>query len=164
MYLRGILVLTISFLAILVLHLNVDELLNQYPYVKPKGTGFFENLPEALQEQILEHRKSKLENNAIQWRGYMDCPFIPKAMVSEYRTLTSGWYHMMYRIMVATACNAVKQKYPLTEKELAQLCRQLDQDTGNWYENRPLEVEANSAIKMGVHERLFGMRKLTWHQ
>ena len=27
------------------------------------------------------------------------------------------------------------------------MCRQFDMDTGKWYENRPMEVEANNALE-----------------
>jgi hypothetical protein len=53
----------------------------------------------------------------------------------------------MYQIMVALASNALKNKYPITAQEIAQLCRELDMETGNWYENRPLEIEADRALE-----------------
>ena len=49
--------------------------------------------------------------------------------------------------MTAVACNAVKAKYPITSQQIALLCKQLDAETGGWYDNRPLEREANSAIQ-----------------
>ena len=49
--------------------------------------------------------------------------------------------------MVAIAGNAVKNNYPITAAEISQLCRQLDMDTGNWYENRPMDREADGAIE-----------------
>ena len=59
----------------------------------------------------------------------------------------TGWYHKMYQIMVATAGNAIKNKYPITPQEITNLCRELDVDTGNWYKNRALEKEANRALE-----------------
>ncbi len=53
----------------------------------------------------------------------------------------------MYQIMVALAGNAVRNKYPITSAEISQLCRELDLDTGNWYENRPLDKEADRALE-----------------
>ena len=49
--------------------------------------------------------------------------------------------------MVATAGNAIKRGYPITAKQVADLCRQLDKDNGMWYDNRPLEVEADRAVE-----------------
>ena len=108
--------------------------------------NFFDRLPTAMQEQIIEYRKNKLDAD-YNWSSYQDCPFWPKQLAAEYRTISkTGWYHKMYQIMVAIACNAVKAKYPITETQIAQLCRELDQETGNWYENRPLNKEAGAAI------------------
>jgi hypothetical protein len=66
----------------------------------------------------------------------------------EYRTISeTGWYHKMFSIMVAIAGSAIKKGYPITAREIAELCKQLDNDTGNWYTNRPLEVEADRAVE-----------------
>jgi hypothetical protein len=84
----------------------------------------------------------------VSWSNYKDCPFFPKRLAIEYQSLTeTGWYHKMYQIMVATAGNAIKNGYPITSKQIADLCRQLDTDTGNWYTNRPLDVEADRAVE-----------------
>ena len=53
----------------------------------------------------------------------------------------------MYQIMVAVASNAIRNKYPITSAEVSQLCREFDTDTGNWYQNRPLDKEADRAIE-----------------
>ena len=49
--------------------------------------------------------------------------------------------------MVATAGNAIRRKYPITASEVSILCRQFDEDTGNWYKNRPLDKEADRALE-----------------
>ena len=49
--------------------------------------------------------------------------------------------------MVAVASKALQNKYPITSQEIAELCRELDNETGNWYQNRPLEVEADRALE-----------------
>ena len=127
--------------------LGVDDLLRKYPYQEKTGNAFLDKLPEDIRDNVLEHRKSSLDNTNVQWTSYRDCPFFPKRMAEDYRGITgTGWYHKMYQIMVAIACNAVKAKYPITETQIAQLCRELDQETGNWYENRPLNREAGAAI------------------
>lgn len=128
--------------------IGVDDLLREFPYQEKTGNNLLDVLPEEIRETVIEHRKNSLTNTDISWSGYLDCPFFPNKMAMDYKSVSgTGWYHGMYRIMVAIACNAVKQGYPITAREIAQMCKQLDAETGNWYENRPLEVEANSAIK-----------------
>ena len=129
--------------------IDPHALMQEFPYAEKKsGNTFFDRLPEEVQKQIIEHRKSKLDNTDFSWNSYHDCPFFPKHLEAEYRALTgTGWYHTMYRIMVAIAANAVKKEYPITSAEISQLCKQLDQETGNWYENRPLEKEADRALE-----------------
>jgi len=60
---------------------------------------------------------------------------------------SSGWYRQMYRIMIALAGKAVEKGYPITASQLVEMCRQFDVETGNWYENRPMDVEANNALE-----------------
>jgi hypothetical protein len=89
-----------------------------------------------------------MENTNYTWTSYRDCPFFPKTLAIEYKSISeTGWYHKMYQIMVATAGSAIKKGYPITAREIAELCRQLDIDTGNWYTSRPLEVEADRAVE-----------------
>jgi len=129
--------------------IDVYGLLRKHPYLEKKsGNTLFDSLPEGMQEKIIQHRKDQMQNTNITWTSYRDCPFVSKRMVSEYQTISeTGWYHKMYQIMVSIAANAVKQKYPITENEVAQLCKELDRETGNWYQNRPLDVEARRAIE-----------------
>jgi hypothetical protein len=37
--------------------------------------------------------------------------------------------------------------YPITAKEIEYICRDLDNDTGNWYGKRDFEREAERAIE-----------------
>ena len=53
----------------------------------------------------------------------------------------------MYRIAVAVAGNAYSKGYPITSRQIEELCREFDRDTGNWYENRALHVEADRALE-----------------
>jgi len=127
---------------------SVDDLLNKYEFKEKSSNSFLDKLPPELQKEVLEHRKSQLKNKNIHWTNYKDCPFFPKQLANEYRSITkTGWYHTMFRIMVAIACNAIKMGYPITADEIAELCKQLDLETGRWYEKRPLKVEANSALE-----------------
>jgi len=129
--------------------LDVDALLLKHPYVNKKpGSSFLERLPDALRDQVTSYRKEQLTETNFHWNGYRDCPFFPKQLAMEYQTISNtGWYYKMYQIMVATAGNATSKKYPITAQEIATLCRELDSETGNWYENRPIEKEADRALE-----------------
>ena len=114
---------------------------------KANLNSFFDRLPEAIQNEITQYRKDKLDAN-FEWSSYHDCPFWPKQLAVEYTTISkTGWYAKMYAIMIAAAGNAVRRKYPITPAEISQLCRQFDEDNGNWYKNRPLDKEADRALE-----------------
>ena len=49
--------------------------------------------------------------------------------------------------MVAIAARAVERQYPINSNEITNLCREFDMETGNWYENRPMDVEADRALE-----------------
>jgi hypothetical protein len=130
--------------------LDVDKLLERFPYsIQQSGKNFLERLPDALQKQVIAHRKSLLSNSDnITWNSYSDCPFWPKKLAAEYTQISGGgWYAKMYAIMVSTASYAIYRKYPITSEEIAEMCQQFDREHGNWYENRPMKVEADRAIE-----------------
>ena len=132
--------------------INPDLLISKYPYTEKKGIGstFLDRLPDEWRNQIIEYRKNKSDNTNFNWSSYKDCPFWPSKLANEYIVITgTGWYRKMYQIMVATAGNAIKRQYPISAKEIAELCKQFDMDTGRWYESRPLESEADRAIELG---------------
>ncbi len=128
--------------------IDVVSLIKKHPMPeKANLNSFFDRLPEAVQKEVLEHRKQKLDQD-FNWNDYRDCPFWPKQLATEYLTISkTGWYHKMYQIMVATAGNAIKRKYAITAEEITKLCREFDTDTGNWYKNRPLDKEADRALE-----------------
>ena len=127
--------------------MDVGSLLETHPYFQ-QSDNFFDRLPESIQKGLLEHRKSQLKNTSYTWTGYHDCPFVNKKQVSEYKTIQgTGWYAKMYQIMVSTAGNALNKGYPITAKEVAHICRTLDNETGNWYLKRDMEKEADRAIE-----------------
>ena len=129
-------------------HLDPDMLMEKHSYVEPSGKTFMERLPPELQQAVIQHRKDALEATDITWSGYRDCPFFPQRMAAEYRTISeTGWYSKMYAIMVATAGNAYKKGYPISAIQIAQMCSELDIETGNWYKNRPLDKEADRALE-----------------
>lgn len=128
--------------------IDPDALIDKHPLPEKKGATFFDRLPEEMQKTIIQHRKDQMENRTITWTSYHDCPLINKNLITEYKATTgTGWYHLMYRIMVSIAGNAVKREYPITVQEIVQLCKELDMETGNWYDNRPLDKEAERAIE-----------------
>ena len=128
--------------------INPHELMSKHPYVEKQNVGLLDKLPEAIREAIIKERASRLTNTDFHWTSYHNCPFVSRKMIDEYTTISNtGWYHKMYQMMVSIAGNAVRQNYPITAKEIAILCRQLDLETGNWYKNRPLEQEADRALE-----------------
>ena len=129
-------------------HVDPDMLMNKHSYVETQGKTFLERLPPALQKAVIEHRKNSLSNTDVSWTSYRDCPFFPKRMVLEYRAITgTGWYYKMYQIMIAVAGSAVKRGYPISAKQIADMCQELDNETGQWYGSRPLEREADRALE-----------------
>lgn len=136
-------------------YIDPQELMAKYEYVEKSGNTFFDNLPKAMQEAMLNHMKNQLTNTEVKWNGYKDCPYFPRQLEQEYRSISgTGWYHKMYQIMVALAGNAIKNKYPITAKEIAYMCRELDLDTGNWYAKRPLDSEAERALEYVYRNQL----------
>lgn len=129
--------------------INPEELIAKHPMAyQEKAKSFIDRLPPEMQKAVLEHRKAKMSNSDITWTGFGDCPFVNKRQVDEYRMIEgTGWYAHMYKMMVTIACNAVKQKYPITAYEVEELVREIDAMTGNWYANRPINSEANNAIE-----------------
>ena len=130
--------------------IDVDNLLARYPYVDraKSGNTFLDRLPPELADQVVAHRKSMMQNTNIYWTGYHDCPFWPKKLAAEYTAISeTGWYSKMYSMMVAVAARALEKEYPISSTQIAELCKQFDAENGNWYENRPLNVEADRALE-----------------
>jgi len=128
--------------------MNPDELMEKHRYISNSSDSFFDRLPPAIREGLIEHRKQQLNNTNFSWSGYADCPFVNKRQVEEYKAITGGgWYYKMYQIMVSTASNAMKRGYPITAQEIAYICRDLDNNTGMWYGSRDLNKEADRAIE-----------------
>ena len=127
--------------------MDANVLMAKHRYVVP-NESFFDKLPESIRNGIIEHRKSQLNNTNFTWTGYRDCPFVNQKQVNEYKSITgSGWYLQMYKIMVSTAGNALQRGYPITAREIAWICSDLDNDTGNWYSKRDFIKEAERAIE-----------------
>jgi hypothetical protein len=128
--------------------INPFDLMQKHEYVEKQNVGMLDKLPPAIRDAILKERASKLTNTDIHWSSYHNCPFVSRKMIDDYVSISkTGWYHKMYQLMVSIAGAALRQNYPITAKEIAILCRQLDLETGNWYKNRPLEKEADRALE-----------------
>jgi hypothetical protein len=122
-------------------------LMEKHRYVV-KSDSFFDRLPEAIKKGLLEHKKNQLNNTNYSWTGYDDCPFVNKKQVEDYKAITGGgWYLQMYKIMVSTAGNAMQRGYPITAREIAWICQDLDNQTGSWYGKRDMVKEAERAIE-----------------
>ena len=128
--------------------LNVSELIAKHPYHEKTGNSFLDRLPPHLASAVIQHRKDGLNNTDFRWSSYRDCPFWPRRLGAEYQQISdTGWYGKMYSIMLSIAGNAYAKGYPLTATQLADLIREFDNDTGNWYASRPLLVEADRALE-----------------
>lgn len=132
--------------------LDIDYLLAKWPYDDRKDSkNFLDRLPEAWREQIMEYRKGRLDNTNIVWSSYHDCPFVNKKLLQEYIMMSgtdgSGRYRMIYKLMISIAANAVEKQYPISAGQIVELIRQIDRETANLYENRPLDIEANNALE-----------------
>ena len=123
------------------------QLMREYPYTPPSTkSSVFDKLSETMQRQMLDKYRASLDKR-YEWNSYLDCPFVNKNRLASYTALSgSGWYHEFYSLMVSIAGNAIRRGYPITVNELVQLMREIDLATGNWYADRPIEVEAQRAI------------------
>ena len=136
-------------------HINPHELMQKHEYREKTQTGMLDRLPPAIRNAIVKERASRLTNTDFHWTNYDNCPFVSRKMIEEYSRISgTGWYHKMYQLMVSIASSAVRQNYPITSKEIAVICRQLDLATGNWYKSRPLEKEADRALEFVMRNTL----------
>lgn len=128
--------------------IDPNKLMDKWEYIEPTGNSFLDSLSPEMREQVMEYKRNQLTNTSYSWTSYLDCPFIPKSMIAEYKATTgTGWYRKMYQIMVAMALNAIEKGYPITEHDIVRTCKTLDNDTGKWYENRPFHIEASRALQ-----------------
>ena len=135
--------------------INPDSLMEKHPYDDRRhSSNFIDRLPESMQKEVVAYRQNKLNSSSTKrvfWTSYSDCPFVNNRLISDYKSIArtdgSGRYSMIYKIMTSIACNAVRQGYPITESEIAEMVLQLDRETSNIYKNRPLATEASRAIE-----------------
>jgi len=130
-------------------YINPQELMNKYPRLNKDSW-----MTSELEEQLAIYKREQLNNTDFYWTSYRDCPFWPKELALEYRTIgETGWYHHMYKMMVRIAGNAIYKKYPIRVDEIVTLVREFDKETGDWYKNRPLDVEATRALDFVLSSR-----------
>ena len=131
-----------------------SDLMAKHKYVETRSSAknFLDRLPEAMQNEIIKHRKNSMERKSnVRWTSYRDCPFVNHHLINDYKAIAhidnSGRYAMIYKIMASIATSAVKQGYPITSSEIVSLIRELDMETSRRYENRALDVEADRALE-----------------
>lgn len=136
---------------------DADALIASHPVPrKASEKSFIDRLPEKVQKEVIEHRKSSFKSRNpngvyVTWTSYRDCPFVNQKLVQDYKDIAfvdnSGRYALIYKLMVSISVAAIRAGYPITPNEVASLIRELDTDTSNRYGSRPLEKEADRAIE-----------------
>jgi hypothetical protein len=136
--------------------INPNDLMTKHPYIVQQSAAatFMDRLPVEVQRKVIAHREELLKGKAnydFEWTSYKDCPFVNRKLINDYASIAnsdgSGRYSMIYKIMSSIACNAVKNRYPITSSQIAELIRQLDMDTSRRYQKRPLQTEAERALE-----------------
>ena len=126
--------------------MDPTDLMSRHKYVE-KAATFFDTVPAAIQAEMLQHRRGKMNNLDFKWTSYKNCPFVKRQHINDYMSINdTGWYHASYGIMVSIAGVACAKGYPITAVEIEQLLREMDNDTGGWYAKRPIAREAQRAI------------------
>lgn len=130
--------------------LSPESIMTDFPFIEKKN-DLLSNLPDHIKDNILALRRDSLTNTNITWSSFQDCPFVNNKQLNEYSRIAytdgSGRYAFFYKLMVSIAGNAVRQGYPITVIEIAQLAREIDRAYGGRYQKRPLEIEANRALE-----------------
>lgn len=131
--------------------MDPDIIMDLYPFVEKQSLSLIDKFPEHIKNEILKYRQEQSNNTDFKWNSYLDCPFVNRKLITEYRSISSidgsGRYRMIYKIMSSIACNAIKKKYPITPTQIANLIKELDRDTSRIYQKRPLQTEAERAIE-----------------
>ena len=132
--------------------MDPDKIMDLHPFVEKQSLSLIDRFPENIKKEILKHRQEQSNNNTgIRWNSYLDCPFVNRKLITDYKSISSidgsGRYRMIYKIMSSIACNAVKKRYPITPNQIADMVKELDRDTSRIYQKRPLHTEAERAIE-----------------
>ena len=100
---------------------------------------------KALKDHYDKHYVEANTNH--HWTSWKDCKYFPKKLAEDYANIVgAGWYVTIYKIMCGIAVRAKKDKCPITAQQITTLIKEFDRDHGGWYQDRPLEREANNAI------------------
>ena len=130
--------------------IDPDKLMSKHSYEVKSGSSFKDRMPKHIADRAIEYEKNKLDNTDVRWTGYRDCPFVNKRQIHDWFDISgvdnSGRYAMIYKIMVSTAGNAMQRGYPISAREVAWICSDLDNETGGWYGKRDMTKEAERAI------------------
>jgi hypothetical protein len=133
-------------------YIDPNVMMSKHEFKEAKQISFVDQIPEEFRKQLMAKRENNLMGNVekFNWTSYTDCPFVNRKLISEYKDISSqdgsGRYSMIYRIMTSIACNAINRGYPINEYEITQMILQLDRETSNRYQKRPLSTEAARAI------------------
>lgn len=134
--------------------MDPSALMQKHEYIETRKSAknFFDRLPEAMQKEIVKHRKNSTRRSAsVKWTSYRDCPFVNQNLVREYKSIAfvdnTGRYAMIYKIMASIASSAIKSGYAITTTEIVNLILELDMETSQRYQSRPLDVEADRALE-----------------
>lgn len=132
--------------------INPFFLMQKHEYVESNSVNsILDSMPDDMKNMFLKRKEESLTNTNITWSSYRDCPFVSKEMLAKYQSITeTGWYHCLYTLMVSIASRAIIMKYPITPSELEILIREIDRDTGNWYEKRKINLEARRAVEFAL--------------
>jgi hypothetical protein len=140
--------------------LDPDELMSKYPNYMADRHGLSAELPEDVKIRLAEYAASKLTNTNYTWSSYRNCPFVNQRIVAEYKAISeTGWYRKMYQIMLSIASRAILRGYPISPKQIASLCEEIDAETGRWYKNRGFEKEAATAIEYALRNSPPSLKK-----
>lgn len=133
-------------------YIDANALMSRHEFKEAKPLSFIDQIPEEFRKELMAKRENSLRNNvdSFNWTSYNDCPFVNNKLIGEYKSISSqdgsGRYSMIYRIMTSIACNAINRGYPINEYEITQMILELDRETSNRYQRRPLSTEATRAI------------------
>lgn len=131
--------------------LNPQEVMDKHVFLAASSDTFKSKLSKEMQEKLLAYKRDQLHNTSYRWSSYRDCPFVNQIAVNEYRTISeTGWYSKMYSIMTSIASSAIKKGYPIQASQIEALAKEIDNETGGWYKNRPFKMEASRAIEWAL--------------
>lgn len=120
-----------------------ETLIEKYPSPPPEDRFKRSNPLKNLKRDIFKSNNPLPDFN-IQSD---ECPFVYDAMVRDYVLTPAGGHHKaIYMFMVKICYNAQKIDYPITNDEIVDMARQLDQLDGGWYDEKKLYDSANDAM------------------